>query len=193
VSTADHKHGRWILPLVIGGLIGFTYLFVNALPPGTTDPTDNGDTAATTTVAGGDGTAAPTTTQPAASIAFLTAIDDFAGRGAGFAEEAQTINDDWDNGTAEFAATRDAMTDLQTRTGTLATEIAATEVPPEAAEAWTTVVTAAEEMSTQSGAMLQGFVGSEGSEDRLNALAAYTTAAADLATGLDLSRTAVGG
>lgn len=192
MSTADPKHGRWILPLVIGGLIGFTYLFVNALPPGTADPADNGDTAATTTVPG-DGTAATTTTQAPASAAFLAAIDGFAGRGAGLAEEAQTINDDWDNDTAEFAATRDALTDLETRSGNFATEIAATEVPPAAAEAWTTVITAAEAMSTQAGAMLQGYVGSEGSEDRLAALEAYTTAAADLATGLDLSRTAVGG
>ena len=33
VSKEDPKHGRWILPVVVAALIGFTYLFVNALPP----------------------------------------------------------------------------------------------------------------------------------------------------------------
>ena len=33
MSKEDPKHGRWILPVTIAALIGFTYLFVTALPP----------------------------------------------------------------------------------------------------------------------------------------------------------------
>jgi hypothetical protein len=49
VSKQDPKHGRWILPLVIAGLVGLTYSFVNALPPaevplGTTIPTATSST-----------------------------------------------------------------------------------------------------------------------------------------------------
>ena len=53
VSKEDPKHGRWILPVVVAALIGFTYLFVNALPPaeipvGTTTTTVAAETTTTT-------------------------------------------------------------------------------------------------------------------------------------------------
>ncbi len=173
--------------------MGFTFLFVNALPPGTVEPGDAGTDVTTTLAPGGtgdgDGTA---TTLPAADDPFLVVIDGFATRGAGLAGEAQTINDDWDAG-GDFAATRDALTDLANRTGTFAAEVAAAEVPPAGAEAWVNVTAAAEAMNTAAGDMVTGLVDSSGPDDRLAALAAYTAAASDLATTLDLTRTAIGG
>ncbi len=198
MSKADPKHGRWILPLVIAGLIGFTYLFVNALPSAPVDPTDtttggatatgDGGTPATTS-AEGDVT---TTTLPAEAAAFLTSVDDYAARTAALAEEAQTINDDWDNDAAEFGATRDALVDLQNRTDALGAEINATEVPQAANTAWAGVIGAAADFSTAAADMVDGLVNQPGSESRLAALDAYKSAAATLATTFEESRSAVG-
>ncbi len=49
-SNPDPKPGRWILPLVIVGMIGFTYLFVNSLEGSAGDDPANG---ADTTVGAG--------------------------------------------------------------------------------------------------------------------------------------------
>ena len=54
----DPKPGRWILPLVILGMIAFTYFFVRSLPEASPDTTlAPGDTTPTTVGGGG-----PTTT-----------------------------------------------------------------------------------------------------------------------------------
>ena len=33
VPSNDPKHGRWILPLIIGGMVLLTFTFVNSLEP----------------------------------------------------------------------------------------------------------------------------------------------------------------
>ncbi|NIS29367.1 MAG: hypothetical protein GWN07_04330, partial [Actinobacteria bacterium] len=76
---------------------------------------------------------------PPEILAFLTIVDDFAARTASLAEEAQTINDEWDARTTRLTPTRDALTDLETRTVALATEISEADVPTEAVEAWNLV------------------------------------------------------
>ncbi len=207
MSRTDPKHGRWILPLVIAGLVGFTYLFVNALPPSeTASDTSTGDTTATDTTTGdtddgtdddgngsaitGDGTV---TTLPPETLAFLTNVDDYAARTASLAEEAQTINDEWDARTTRLTPTRDALTDLATRTVALATEISEADVPTEATEAWNLVITSAQTLSTAAEDMLDGLVNSSTADKRLGALETYTTTAGDLAAGFGLARSAVGG
>jgi len=74
VSKEDPKPGRWVLPIVIAVLIGFTYVFVNALPAA--------DIAAstTTTVPATTTTVAQTTTSstlPTDILAFLQELDRF--------------------------------------------------------------------------------------------------------------------
>jgi hypothetical protein len=204
VSRQDPKHGRWILPLVIAGLVGFTYIFVNALPP--TEPTDaTGDTTVSSAAPGDgtdngtgdgtdDGTGAASSSTVAQDVAvFLLATDDYSIRTAALAAEAQRINDDWDARTADFADTRDALTEVQTQTAELATEISDQEVPEGATEAWNVVITSAQTMTTAAADMLDGLVNSSTADKRLGALATYVTTAADLESGLDLSRSAVGG
>ena len=44
----DPKPGRWILPLVILGMIGFTYFFVRELPEASPDTTLVGQPVTTT-------------------------------------------------------------------------------------------------------------------------------------------------
>lgn len=189
---------------MIAGLVLFTYVFINALP----QPEPAGDPT-TDTVAGADdggvtdgnddgttdgGTVdATTVTLPPETVTFLAAVDDYSARTAALAEEAQTLNDDWDARTIDFAETRDAMTDLQARTAALATEIADEVVPEPASEAWNVVITSAQTMSTAAADMFDGLVNSSTSDKRLASLDTYTTSAADIASGLDLARSAVGG
>lgn len=71
--NADPKPGRWILPLVILGMIAFTYYFVRELPeavPGTTVP----GSGTTTTVADDSTTTTEATPTDPALAAYLTEI-----------------------------------------------------------------------------------------------------------------------
>lgn len=55
----DPKPGRWILPLVILAMIGFTYFFVGALPEASPDTTIVSSGATTTTIDDSSGTTSP--------------------------------------------------------------------------------------------------------------------------------------
>lgn len=197
MSKADPKHGRWILPLVIAGLIGFTYLFVEALPPTAVDATDTtvatpGD-GGTTDTTGGDAGGVTTTTLPAEVQAFVLSVDDYTARTAALAVEAQTINDDWDADTIDFAGARDALAAFEVDTNALTQEINATVVPVAATDAWNVVIASSQTLDTAAADMLDGLVNSSTSEKRLGALATYTTTAADMAVGFDLAKGAATG
>lgn len=75
----DPKPGRWILPLVVLGMVAFTYFFVRELPEASTETTLVSSPATTTTVPGGDGstttsTGTGTTLDPETQ-AYLDAVD----------------------------------------------------------------------------------------------------------------------
>lgn len=204
VSKADPKHGRWILPLVIVGLIGFTYLFVNALPPGPGGETDttvaanggDGGTTSTTAAENGDGNGTETTTTAAVDPevrAFSLTLDGFIETAETLAADAQQINDDWDARTVNYANTQELMGGLITSTDEFVGEVEQFEPPSEANEAWVSVLGITPELEAQAAAMLDGLVNSSGSEERLAALNAYRAAAADLAAAFEAARTAVAG
>lgn len=202
VSRSDPHHGRWILPLVIAGLVGFTYLFVNALPPAPVDGTDDtvadGGTATTvdgTTGTDGTGTdGSVTSTTVAGDVqAFITAVDDFAVRTAQLAEDAQRINDDWDNRVVGLTPTTDALTQLQAQTSDLVSEINQVAVPPDATDVWATVTASASTLNTAALDMYDGLVNSPTADKRLGALDTYVTTAADMATSYEAAKVAVGG
>ncbi len=202
MSKADPKHGRWILPLVIVGLIGFTYLFVNALPPGPGGAADttlvagdggNGDTT-TTTSAGSEPDATTTTAAVDPAVrAFSLTLDEFVETAQELAASAQTINDDWDARTVNYANTQELLGGLITSTDAFVGTVEQFEPPSQANEAWVTVLGITPELETQAAGMLDGLVNSAGSEERLAALAAYTTAAEDLVTAFEAARSAVTG
>lgn len=190
MSRADPKHGRWILPLVIAGLVGFTYIFVNALPQaavdgGTTTTIDAEGTVTTTTEA------ATTTTTLAPSInAFVAEVGDARPAAAELVTEARSLNDRWDAREIEFGDTRDGLIDLGQRTQQFAADLGVITVPDAAADAWAEVATAAEAMVTAADAMVDGLVNQEGSEGRLSALADYEAAGEALDAALVAARDA---
>lgn len=126
---ADPKHGRWILPLVILGMVVLTYTFVSSIepaegptgtspnePPFTTEPTS------------------PTTTLPTAIAQFLVTLDIFENQALSFAAEVNQANARWEAREATFAATRTAFLNLQTQLRNFETDVAqAPNVPPELA------------------------------------------------------------
>ncbi len=165
MSKNDPKHGRWILPLVVLGLIVFTYTFVKALPEGTVEET-------TTTVAGaGTSTttadSSTTTTLPEDIVEFVNLVDGLSTRVSDLATESQKINDDFDSETVLFGPTRDTMRELQIDVDTLVAEIGDAYVPEGALVAWSDVKSVSSAMATAASDMFDGLVKTEGSQKRL--------------------------
>lgn len=193
MSRADPKHGRWILPLVIAGLVAFTYIFVNALPQaavdgGTTTTIAGQVTVTTTTVA------TTTTTTLAPSInAFVAAVGDARPAAAELVAEGRSLNDRWDAREIEFGDTRDGLIDLASRAQQFAADLAVLAVPEPATGAWADVTAAAEAMVTAGDGMVDGLVNQEGSEGRLSALADFEAAGETLDEALVAARDAAAG
>jgi uncharacterized protein YukE len=90
MSNPDPKPGRWILPLIIIGMVGFTYFFVSSLPTPEPEGTTSTSAAVTTTTGSGTSSSEPTTTTTLASDAT------FADTKAAFQnaiEKAQVLDD----------------------------------------------------------------------------------------------------
>lgn len=94
VSTNDPKPGRWILPVVIVALIGFTYLFVNALPAADVAASTSTTSSTTTTLAP---TTTTSTTLPNDILAFLQEVDRFETNAIALQTDLDDVNTDWEN------------------------------------------------------------------------------------------------
>lgn len=191
VSTADPKHGRWILPLVVLALVAFTYTFVNALPPA--------EAPTTTVVAAGQGT---TTTEPAETttttilppevVEFIGTADTLAARADELATSAQIINDDYPDA-AGYNDTRELLSQLKSETQEFSDGLADVTVPAPAKEKWEDVKISAAAMAKAADDMFDGLVNTSGSEKRLTSLENYNIAAATFAQALDAAKDAATG
>jgi len=191
VSREDPKPGRWILPLVVAGLIGFTYVFVNALPAAevATPDTPAAGSSTTTTTTGEPSTTTTTTLAPAAEE-FIEMTLTLESNVNDLADLAQQINDDWDTRTEDYGTTQDRLEDLEAQTNTLADDTAAIEAPPAIGE-WDEIIAGLESLQTAAADMIDGLVNAEGSEPRLLALEDYKIAAAEITNALIAVRDAV--
>jgi len=173
VSKVDPKHGRWILPVAIAALIGFTVVFVRALPAADVTQSTTTTTATTTT------TTLPTTTTtslPADIRAFLGEVDRFEAVAKELRDELNRVNDDWEN-REESGATFDeteagfqAVIDGQQQLGN---EVAAT-TPPEAfADVWPDTINLALELVTEAEAVLEGLKAPDDGSARREAVEEY--------------------
>ena len=192
VSREDPKHGRWILPLVVAGLIGFTYVFVTALPEAEeVDPAPAAGTSSTTTTTEATTTSTTTTTLDPEAAAFIEATQTIERNVTDLANLAQQINDSWDTRDVTYTPTREALEDLETQTETLGDVVEATVVPNSAASAWENVIAGLEAMETEAAGMVFGLVEAEGTAPRLDALEAYKLAADTVENALGEVRGAV--
>lgn len=184
MSKEDPKHGRWILPVVVAALIGFTYLFVNALPPaeipvGTTTTVVAGETTTTTAAA------TTTTTLPADIAAFLQLVNGYASDATKINSDIDTANTARENGEVEFAETLAAFEAAAVEAQTLSDNVAATNPPDIYAAVWPDAVTAAAALPTGANAVIDGLRAPDDGTARREAVAAYAVLTDDFLTALD--------
>jgi len=193
VSKADPKHGRWILPLVVAGLIFFTWWFVNSLDPGTVPGATTTTVAAASSTSSTSSTTSSTTTTLAPEFeALVLTIAELRSQATELLDEAQTVNQAWDDGAAGFGATRDALDSVRAQAATLATATNGVELPESFPGTWDEITASADAMATAGDAMYEGFVGPT-SGPRRTALEEFITAATNMIDALDDAEAAISG
>lgn len=182
VSKEDPKPGRWMLPIVVASLIGFTYVFVNALPAA--------DIAVSTTTLPTTTTIPPTTTSstlPTDILAFLQEIDRFENLANDLQDEMDAFNKAREDGgsvaDAEtgFNAVKDGAQDL-------ANQVAATTVPSDFASAWPDTIAASQALVNQAQAVLDGLHAPDDGTLRRAAVAEYAVTTTAFNDQLDVVR-----
>jgi hypothetical protein len=190
MSRDDPKPGRWILPLIVVGIIGFTYVFVTSLPPAPVAATT------TTLAAGGTTTTAPpggvtTTTVPPEIATFLTTADTVLEAASTLGTEAQNINDTWDAG-GSFSAALNSLRDLASRTSDFAQSVADAEVPETLTTDWDPVRSAAGDMVEASSDMVSGLQAPDTGQARRAALERFQAAVSTLVDAVNSAKSAAG-
>jgi hypothetical protein len=184
----DPKPGRWILPLVILGMVAFTYFFVRELPEASTQTTISSSPGTTVPGAtdGTGGESPSTTTAPAdpAVQAFLTEIDSINQALQAQRTELVTVNTAFNQDPREVeyddAVTR--FTAVQTATAELAGRQAAL-TPPAALQANHDALLASINLASQSATQaLEGLQSTDTGDQRNSAVQAFDTASADYDT-----------
>ena len=112
MSNPDPRPGRWVLPLVVLGMILFTWVWVNRLEPPTveittgasgTAPSTTATSAAVEDTTPGDGETetpddtTPTTLLPPEIEVYLTNLAEDKAALATLVEELNRVNDSWEN------------------------------------------------------------------------------------------------
>ena len=169
MSKEDPKHGRWILPLAIAGLVGLTYSFVNALPPAEVP-------LGTTTIPVSTSTAPPattTTTLPPEIASFLLLIDGYEATAIQIQTDIDETNDAWEIDEISFSQTLDRFTAAQVEAQTLSDTVAASFVPEIYAETWPDAITTAAALPVGVDAVIAGLRASDDGTLRREAVADY--------------------
>lgn len=183
MSKEDPKHGRWILPLVVVGIIAFTFVFVRALEPAASPAA--ADT--TTTLAPTTTSPVPTsTTLPPAIAAFVESAETIQAAAAELSEEAVTANQEWEDG-GSYTAALNALRDIAARTGDLSLDVENTTVPESAEASWAVVQAAADAMVIAGNGMVEGIQAPDNGQIRRTALEEYIKAAEELDAGVIVS------
>jgi hypothetical protein len=178
----DPKPGRWILPLVILGMIAFTYFFVRELPEASTETTLVSGPGTTTTVPGDDGGAS--TTQPPSTLdpdtqAYLDTIDAINVALTAQSTEIAAVNTGFnaDPREVEYADAESRFEVVVTETTALAEQLRGL-TPPAALEAnHTTLQTNIDLAAASAEAALAGLRSTDTGEARNGAVDAFVQAA----------------
>ena len=181
----DPKPGRWILPLVILGMIGFTYFFVRELPEASPDTTLVGQPV-TTTLPESTGT----TEDIGGGIldpevqTYVDELDNINNALQLLGVEMVTVNDgfDADPRTVEYEDAELRLEAVQTQTQVLADNLDALSVPAGMEVNQEALKTAMQFAALAAGDALNGLRSTDTGELRQNAVEAYTRAVADFAT-----------
>ncbi len=176
----DPKPGRWILPLIIVGMVAFTYVFVNSLEDtAAANPVTNTSTTVTTS------DIEPIDVEPTIGEndpgvqAYLDQLVALSTDLNTLSQEMNSINERWDNREVEFATARDFLRDdLNPRIAQWVTRVEGAEVPAEFVDQHTNLINNAGPISVAAVAILDGLEAPDTGEARRAALEQFNTAVA---------------
>lgn len=188
VSTNDPKPGRWILPVVIVALIGFTYLFVNALPAADVAASTSTTSSTTTTLAP---TTSTSTTLPNDILAFLQELDRFETEAIALQANLDEVNAGWENRDdtgATLDETKAGFEAVRDGAQVLSNQIAAAIVPEPFPPAWPETTLASQLLVTRANEVIDGLLAPDDGSMRRQAVTAYGDATTAFAAELDTVR-----
>ncbi len=191
--STDPRHGIWILPLVIVGMVGSTAVFVNSLNPGTVpdgtgpDGTVTLDTTDTTVVVTLPDVTT-TVTLPEQEAQYLATMQALEASSVSLAESAVTINDDWDDRSISFQQALEQLRQLRTETEAFAADVegATPTNLPLLEPAHLEAVTWAKAMVSAADAMVVGLQDPNSSEGRRVALEEYQASGGEFSSSIDV-------
>jgi hypothetical protein len=193
----DPKPGRWILPLVILGMIAFTYFFVRSLPEASPDTTLAA--ASSTTVAGGSSTTTPGnagtgTTTPDPGAAYITELDRINGEFQTLNTELVEVNTgfDADPRTVEYRDAESRMEAVATSAQALSDEVAALTPPAGLEGNQEALANQASLAARAADEALSGLRSTDPGDLRRAAVSTFTGAVTDFDVEVENARTASG-
>lgn len=199
--NADPKPGRWILPLVVLGMVAFTYFFVRALPSGSEEAngTDTTLSASDTTLANGEETPgdAPSTTAVAAdpeTQAYFEGLDTILATMEELQAEMSAVNSgfDADPRTVAYSDAVDRLTALETTADEMVAALDGLTPPDAVATNHETIRTSLTTAAGAAGEALEGLTSEDDGSRRRDAATAFDTAVTDLRTAVENARSAAG-
>lgn len=189
--NADPKPGRWILPLVILGMLAFTYFFVSALPEASPDTTLPG-ASPSTTAGSGDGSSTSTPgndgtgdgNPDAATQEYLDALETINDDLQVMSTDLVATNDgfDADPREVEYDDAVDRFTSVSEDTQDLADQVNALTVPAGMEQNQTSLVAAIDSCASAAAEALEGLTSNNPGDLRRAAVAAYAQSAEDFDT-----------
>ena len=191
----DPKPGRWILPLVILGMITFTYYFVSELPGASPDTTLPGAGSTTTTVAEDTTTSSTTPQLDPAVQANLDEIDEINAALQLLRTDLVTANTGFDASPRqiEYPDAVIRFTTVRDQTAALLTRFDASTAPEGFEENHTALRAALEGAVQASASALAGLTSSDPGAIRRAGVTAYVDAAAAFETEVTNTHTAATG
>lgn len=201
----DPKPGRWILPLVVLGMVAFTYFFVRELPvddtePVATDTSTPGDGIPPTDNTGDPGSSTPTSTPgdvvsaDPETQAYLDGVAAIQTAVTDLQAEMTAVNGgfDADPRTVEYSDAVDRLEALGATANEQVTAIDALTPPDNLTDVHNQIRTA---VVTAAGAGEDALAGLQSTDDgsqRRNAIAAFEQASADLQTAIATAQSVAG-
>ena len=182
----DPKPGRWILPLVILGMIAFTYFFVREIDEASTDTTLSATPGSTTTTLG-DGSTTSTTAASDLDPETQAYLDEIAAINADLQlhrTEVITVNTAFneDPRGIEYSEAETRFEAVVVATEALADRLRAVTPPPALAPNHTTLQGALDQAALTIAEALAGLRSTDTGEQRNAAVEAFVTATTDYET-----------
>ncbi len=183
----DPKPGRWILPLVILGMVGFTYMVVRSIEPATSVE----GTTTTITEAAAPPAESTTTTVDPAIAAYLQALEEEQTESQALLAEGEAINARWDAREQDYQTTLDQFRGLRDRAQVFADSVD-TQTPPagldELATAHAQVIAASDRILGAAEALISGLEAPDQGQQRQAALESLRQATTDFGAAVEAAR-----